>query len=96
MTDTSNTPRTDAIDISCYGADEVASRALDLCREMERELAGANSRFSDSVSERQRLHGLLREMKAAMLGYPVSVRTLSPSALLAAINKELREPEPPR
>jgi hypothetical protein len=41
----------------------------------------------------ERLHGLLREMKAAMLGYPMSMRALTPTALLHAINAELREPE---
>jgi conjugal transfer/entry exclusion protein len=70
------------------------------------EIARLTSCISETVNERdeargaavkanravERLHGLLREMKAAMLGYPMSTRALSPTRLLEAINKELREP----
>lgn len=43
----------------------------------------------------ERLQAIMREMKLAMLGYPMSVRAMTPTALLAAINKELGEPEAP-
>lgn len=62
---------------------------LDLAAERD-EARGAAVKANRAV---ERLHGLLREMKAAMLGYPMPMRALTPTALLHAINAELREPE---
>lgn len=38
---TADTPRTNRIDVSCIGNDEMAYTALDLCRTLERELAAS-------------------------------------------------------
>lgn len=98
-----DTPRTNAARM------HTRDLVLEACA-MERELAEALRGISETVTERdeargaavkanravERLHGLLREMKAAMLGYPMSMRALTPTALLHAIRDELREPEEAR
>lgn len=47
--------------------------------------------MNDDQKRIERMKGLLREMKAAMLGYPQSMRAMTPTTLLRAINAELQE-----
>lgn len=57
---TDDTPRTNKIDVSCIGNDEMAYTALAMCRTLERELAA-------SVSYAGELAALLRDAQDAML-----------------------------
>jgi hypothetical protein len=96
MTEPSRTPRTIAAleqlakdmqpirrdPAKCY--ELTLDRLGRLCRELE-------VCISEESGRRERVRGLLREMKKAMLGYPMSTRAMSPTTLLSAINSELKE-----